>query len=143
MSKMPFPSIEKSLTKQALPCGWGCCGSCGKRLASQCDLCASARSLFEQQPHHPACPTLRESFLPSRHSLTLCAATSTRISCRPSVADKIGFVRQGEGGGYEMMVPFVYDEAFDFVEGLAAVRQNGKWGFVDEKASRLLLLSLI
>ncbi|MEZ4687263.1 MAG: WG repeat-containing protein [Bacteroidia bacterium] len=52
--------------------------------------------------------------------------------------DKIGFVRQGDGGGYEMMVPFMYEEAFDFVEGLAAVRQNGKWGFVDEKGKQVI-----
>jgi WD40 repeat protein len=52
--------------------------------------------------------------------------------------EKVGFVRQRGSGKYEMLIPFVYDEAFDFVEGLAAVRQNGKWGFVDEKGQQVI-----
>jgi WD40 repeat protein len=52
--------------------------------------------------------------------------------------EKVGFVRKRESGGYEMMVPFVYEEAFDFVDGLAAVRQDGKWGFVDENGRQVI-----
>ena len=31
----------------------------------------------------------------------------------------------------ELSIPFIYDEAYNFNEGLAAVRTNDKWGFID------------
>src|ERR1700686_2614896 len=31
----------------------------------------------------------------------------------------------------KMVVPARFDEAFDFTEGLAAVRADGKWGYID------------
>jgi hypothetical protein len=43
---------------------------------------------------------------------------------------KQGFVDCMTG---KIVTPIIYDNAADFYEGLAAVRLNGKWGFVDNK----------
>lgn len=41
--------------------------------------------------------------------------------------NKWGFISEKA----ELLIPFIYDEAHDFNEGLAAVRMNDKWGFVN------------
>lgn len=45
--------------------------------------------------------------------------------------------RKGNKWGFcndkrEVIIDFLYDDAFSFKEGLAAVSKNGKWGFIDE-----------
>ena len=37
-----------------------------------------------------------------------------------------------------MAVPFRYDKAEMFREGLAAVQRNGKWGFIDQKGNEII-----
>lgn len=44
-----------------------------------------------------------------------------------SVNNKWGFISDKA----ELLIPFIYDEAHNFNEGLAAVRTNNKWGFID------------
>ena len=44
-------------------------------------------------------------------------------------------VTKGEKHGFadkdgKLVVPLIYDEAMTFSEGMAAVKQNGKWGFL-------------
>lgn len=41
-------------------------------------------------------------------------------------------VQQTSTDGYAEAVPPIYDAALDFSEGLAAVRLDGKWGFIDK-----------
>ena len=36
------------------------------------------------------------------------------------------------------MIPFQYDLAFDFIDGIARARQNNKWGFIDESGKALI-----
>ena len=36
-----------------------------------------------------------------------------------------------------MAIPFIYDDAISFSEGLAAVKKEGKWGFVDRNGKEL------
>ena len=33
------------------------------------------------------------------------------------------------------VIPFAYDQAMSFSEGLAAIRENDKWGFIDRKGT--------
>ena len=40
----------------------------------------------------------------------------------------------------EMVVPFKYDEVWDFDEGLAAVKLKGKWGFIDKSGKEVVPL---
>ena len=40
----------------------------------------------------------------------------------------------------EMVVPFKYDEVWDFDEGLAAVKLKGKWGFIDKLGKEVVPL---
>ncbi len=40
-----------------------------------------------------------------------------------------GFV---DSDNHELLIPFAYDWAFDFSEGLALVKKNGKWGYIDK-----------
>ena len=44
-----------------------------------------------------------------------------------SVNNKWGFISDKA----ELSIPFIYDEAYNFNEGLAAVRTNDKCGFID------------
>lgn len=41
---------------------------------------------------------------------------------------KHGFISMNDS----LFVPFIYDSAFDFHEGMAGVMKDGKWGFIDE-----------
>ena len=41
--------------------------------------------------------------------------------------DKYGFVNK-DG---KLIIPLIYDEALTFSEGFVAVKQNGKWGYLD------------
>ena len=43
------------------------------------------------------------------------------------VDDLRGFVDQSG----HIVVPPIYDQVFSFREGLAAVKRDGKWGFID------------
>ena len=51
--------------------------------------------------------------------------------------DKVGFVKKLDEGN-KLQIPFIYDEAFDFMNGLAAVRKNGLWGFIDETGQQVI-----
>jgi predicted small secreted protein len=47
----------------------------------------------------------------------------------------------GKGGAtatYTEAIPFVYDDALDFSEGLAAVCKDGKWGFIDSTGAEVI-----
>lgn len=43
--------------------------------------------------------------------------------------EKRGFINHSG----ELVIPYNYDYADDFSEGLAVVIQDGKWGFVDKQ----------
>ena len=43
----------------------------------------------------------------------------------------------------EEVVPFIYDYAHAFSVGLALVRQNGWWGYVDKTGKKLFLLYMM
>ena len=51
-----------------------------------------------------------------------------------------GFLDTATG---EEVVPFIYDYAHAFSVGLALVRQNGWWGYVDKTGKKLFLLYII
>jgi hypothetical protein len=69
-------------------------------------------------------------------------ATSTSIAAEPwsgppPKAPVLFPARQDNKWGYidktgRLVVDFQYDEAWDFSDGMAAVRVGGKWGYVDE-----------
>jgi hypothetical protein len=52
---------------------------------------------------------------------------------------KYGFVNL-EG---EMIIPFAYEDAFPFYEGIAAVKSNERWFYINEKGEKLLSDSLL
>lgn len=48
--------------------------------------------------------------------------------------------RKGDSWGFcnrkkELVIPAVYDQVGDFVDGLASTSSNGKWGFIDTKGA--------
>ena len=49
-----------------------------------------------------------------------------------------GFLDTATG---EEVVPFIYDYAHAFSVGLALVRQNGWWGYVDKTGKKLFLFN--
>lgn len=51
-----------------------------------------------------------------------------------------GFLDTATG---EEVVPFIYDYAHAFSVGLALVRQNGWWGYVDKTGKKLFLLYMM
>lgn len=51
-----------------------------------------------------------------------------------SVGDKIGFM----DGGCRMVIPAQFSEAFDFPEGLAAVKVGEKWGYIDATGATVI-----
>ncbi len=50
----------------------------------------------------------------------------TRVSLKNQ---KNGFVDKNN----KVIIPFKYENVFDFSEGLAPVKLNGKWGYIDKK----------
>lgn len=54
-----------------------------------------------------------------------------------SVNNKWGFISDKA----ELSIPFNYDEAYNFNEGLAAVRTNDKWGFIDPAGQMVIAQS--
>jgi hypothetical protein len=51
--------------------------------------------------------------------------------------DKYGFKDKQTG---KVVVPAKYDDAHDFSEGLAAVKLDGKWGFIDKTGKKIIPL---
>ena len=37
-----------------------------------------------------------------------------------------------------VVIPAIYDDAMDFSEGLAGVKLNGKWGFIDKTGKEVI-----
>lgn len=48
--------------------------------------------------------------------------------------DKWGFVDKNDN----TVIPFIYEWAFSFSEGLACVKKNGKFGFIDKKGKEII-----
>jgi WG containing repeat len=44
------------------------------------------------------------------------------------IGDKDGFI----DAGCRMVIPAQYSEAFDFTEGLTAIKVGQKWGYIDQ-----------
>ena len=44
----------------------------------------------------------------------------------------------GENAAYTEVIELKYDDALDFSEGLAGVKQNGKWGFIDKTGAEVI-----
>jgi len=38
----------------------------------------------------------------------------------------------------ELTIPCIYDSAMDFSEGLAAVKLDGKWGYIDKNGNEVI-----
>ena len=59
-----------------------------------------------------------------------------------AVIQKINFWGCGKYGYVNnygrLVIPFKYDYAYEFSEGLAAVRLKGKWGYVDKKGKEVI-----
>jgi len=51
--------------------------------------------------------------------------------------DKYGFKVASTG---EIIIPLIYDDAWGFSEGLAKVKLNGKWGFIDKTGKEVIPL---
>lgn len=47
---------------------------------------------------------------------------------------KYGYLKQ-DG---EVAIPFQYEDAFRFKEGLAPVKKNGKWGYIDKSGDVII-----
>jgi hypothetical protein len=48
---------------------------------------------------------------------------------------KYGYIEDHSG---KKIIPFKYDDAWPFSEGLAAVKVDGKWGFIDKTGKEII-----
>ena len=69
------------------------------------------------------------------------ASTDSKITTiKPTTtgsADLVMFEKDGKYGFAKVVIPAKYDKVNDFVEGLAAVEANGKWGFIDKTGKEI------
>ena len=63
--------------------------------------------------------------------------STLRFDCMTAACGGVVTVRQGDFygffGGDGLYAPCVWEKTDYFREGLAAVRQDGKWGFIDRR----------
>lgn len=57
------------------------------------------------------------------------------LPAKDTTTGKYGFLNWRTG---EIEIPFIYDGVTDFYEGVAAVKKDGKWGYIDENNNTVL-----
>lgn len=130
-------SLDPALIPRVLPGSWVSNMAAAMDSSLQTRLCDLWPSACEGAPTDD--PGNVQVSLPSSPALFDSLLGENRDGIIPAMKEgKAGFVI-GKKGRFETLIPFQYEEVFDFNQGLAAVRQNGKWGFIDTLGQQILV----
>jgi hypothetical protein len=86
----------------------------------------AARGLSSDRSALPACPS-DYGELPAGINLR----TPVSVLSPPAASGNLAAEDKSAGTGGGMAIPFEYDDAKPFSDGLAAVKKDGKWGYID------------